>query len=281
MRRAQYSNMLRSNKKKWPLGRWWTDSPLSAYIHFHLFMRSKNVQKMLQFERTFPAVPIFHNVQLLLGRWKAIFAAAVGWWTDLPFITIFKQIFIIHEVTSNLHRIFPSEQMKHKLTISPFKEENTTLSGNKFAFSAAVTVFVCRGRGSSDPNLGQERNGEITLISEWKQAQKSRISPFQLFNALEKTLNEKKHKNGKDQIYRFSFSTLLETAQNSQLGHIHVISLTSWNTLISHQRFGFMLFYIVEYVTVLLCSVCLFAINCFSFACSIVDSINAIMEYSL
>ena len=208
MRRAQYSNMLGSNKKNWPLGRWWTDSPLSAYIHFHLFMRSKNVQKMLQFERTFPAVPIFHNVQLLvLGRWEAIFAAAAGWWTDLPFITIFKLIFIIHEVTSNLHRIFPSEQMNHKLTISPFKEENTTLSGNKFAFSAAVTVFVCRGRGSSDPNLGQERNGgdhtdlwmktstKITDFpfsafqrfrenSEWKKAQKRKRPdlPFQLFN---------------------------------------------------------------------------------------------------
>ena len=190
MRKLEYSNMLRTNKKNWPLGRWWTDSPLSAYIHFHLFMRSKNVQKMLQFERTFLAVPIFHNVQLLLGRWKAIFAAAVGWWTDLPFITIFKQIFIIHEVTSNLHRIFPAEQMEW---ITSLKGKHNPLSGNKFAFSAAVTVFVCRGRGSSDPNLAQERNGgEIKLISEWKQAQNHKISPVQLFNALPVFLNLRK-----------------------------------------------------------------------------------------
>ena len=174
--------------------------------------------------------------------------------------------------------IWTNESQAHNL---PPKRKTQPCQVTNLHFRRRWQCLFVGGGGLQIPIWARKEMGEITLISEWKQAQKSRISPFQLFNALEKTLNEKKHKNGKDQIYRFSFSTLLETAQNSQLGHIHVISLTTWNTLISHQRFGFMLFYIVEYVTVLLCSVCLFAINCFSFACSIVDSINAIMEYSL
>ena len=114
----------------------------------------------------------------------------------------------------------------------PLKRKTQPCQVTNLHFRRQWQCLFVEGGGLQIPIWARKEMGEITLISEWKQAQKSRISPFQLFNALEKTLNEKKHKNGKDQIYRFSFSTLLETAQNSQLGHIHVISLTAWNTLI-------------------------------------------------
>ena len=115
-------------------------------------------------------------------RMRSYFCSC-GWWTDLPFITIFKLIFIIHEVTSNLHRIFPSEQMNHKLTISPFKRKTQPCQVTNLHFRRRWQCLFVEGGGLQIPIWARKEMGR----SHW-------------------SLNENKHKNHGFPL--FSFSTL-------------------------------------------------------------------------
>ena len=189
MRRVQRPVFKYATTRTAQLRRWWTDLPLSPYILFHYSWGQKIAKKNASIFSDFWLYPYFaHSLFLLPQRWGAIFAA-VRWWTDPPLSPYSS----IYSLFMRSHQIFIafSHLNKWNESLAHWKEKHNPESGNKFAFSPAVTVFVCWGRVFRFQSRPQERNGgEITLISEWKQAQnhgKGRIFPFSISTLLEKS----------------------------------------------------------------------------------------------
>ena len=152
-------------------------------------------------------------------------------------ITIFKHIFIIHEVTSNLHRIFHLNKWNESLSrfsikkthYSPEKENITRGQVTNLHFQRQwQCLFV-----EVDPYRPQERNGGRSLIldhtdlgneNKHKNRWKGRLFPFNISTPLGKTKNSS---NARVKLY-FS-STLVSFHIKDIMLTINLSNHVMWN----------------------------------------------------